>query len=421
MKDFRKITNNGYLENLVSIIVPCYNGGKYLERFFNSILAQTYKKIQLIFINDGSQDLSENIALIYKNKFESENMEFIYLYQSNCGQAAAINTGIPYIRGEYLMWIDCDDYLEINHVKKKVDFLKDNSQYDVVMCKGNIFSENDLDNVIGILGNEKAVGSIFEDVLFTYRACSCGLYMVRTHALFHAIPHKKILESEAGQNMQLLLPILAYDRVGYLNERLYNYVLYKYSHSHVMQGGVEWKKRYDVLEDMKRKVLEDIPLNADYRKRLLESLKMQIVAERMSALDAMIERQRPEYVNLICQEYFNISGIAENIKGRKCFIWGMGKRAEKIKIYFSRYAGVEIKGFIDSSFQRQKDNTESMPVFSPNEIQKENMFILIPLAKYYPEIVDRLHNEGFWDKRDFFYPAYEIQKAVKERKNEDIF
>lgn len=53
---------------LVSIITPCYNGEKYLDNYFQSILAQTYRPLELIFINDGSTDQTEEIALSYRTK-----------------------------------------------------------------------------------------------------------------------------------------------------------------------------------------------------------------------------------------------------------------------------------------------------------------------------------------------------------------
>jgi len=76
---------------LVSIITPCYNGESYLERYFNSVLNQTYSNLELIFINDGSIDRTEEIALSYQNIFEQKGIRYVYLYQENAGQAAALN------------------------------------------------------------------------------------------------------------------------------------------------------------------------------------------------------------------------------------------------------------------------------------------------------------------------------------------
>lgn len=79
------------VEPLVSIITPSYNSEKYLDAFFISILEQDYEKYEMIFINDGSTDRTENIVYKYKEKFEERNIRFVYLKQENGGQAKAMN------------------------------------------------------------------------------------------------------------------------------------------------------------------------------------------------------------------------------------------------------------------------------------------------------------------------------------------
>ena len=94
------------VEPLVSIITPSYNSEKYLDAFFISILEQDYEKYEIIFINDGSTDRTENIVYKYKEKFEERNIRFVYLKQENGGQAKAMNLGFPYIQGKYFIWPD---------------------------------------------------------------------------------------------------------------------------------------------------------------------------------------------------------------------------------------------------------------------------------------------------------------------------
>lgn len=74
----------------VSIVTPCYNGEKYLERFLKSILNQSYGNIELIFINDGSTDQTEEIIKKYKEEFDLHNIELTYLFQENAGMVQHI-------------------------------------------------------------------------------------------------------------------------------------------------------------------------------------------------------------------------------------------------------------------------------------------------------------------------------------------
>ncbi|WP_316797816.1 glycosyltransferase family A protein [Pedobacter frigidisoli] len=93
---------------LVSIIVPCYNQGKYLKMSLDSILNQSYPDWECIVINDGSNDDTEKIALGYLNRDE----RFKYKFQQNKGLSAARNLGISIAKGDFIQLLDADDLIE---------------------------------------------------------------------------------------------------------------------------------------------------------------------------------------------------------------------------------------------------------------------------------------------------------------------
>lgn len=91
--------------DLITIIIPIYNSEKYLKRCLDSIINQTYKNLEIILINDGSIDQSENICKYYKSKDDRIN----YIYQANEGVGSARNRGIEAATGKYLFFCDSDD------------------------------------------------------------------------------------------------------------------------------------------------------------------------------------------------------------------------------------------------------------------------------------------------------------------------
>lgn len=93
----------------VSIIVPIYNVEKYLKRCIDSLIEQTLDDIQIILVNDGSTDNSEKIAKEYAIKHQDK---IIYLEKENGGLSDARNYGLPYATGEYIAFLDSDDYIE---------------------------------------------------------------------------------------------------------------------------------------------------------------------------------------------------------------------------------------------------------------------------------------------------------------------
>ena len=102
----------------VSIIIPVYNGSNYLEEAIDSALAQTYENIEIIVVNDGSNDkgATEQIARSYGKKIK-------YYHKENGGVATALNLGIKKMTGEYFSWLSHDDLYYQDKIEKQIDFL----------------------------------------------------------------------------------------------------------------------------------------------------------------------------------------------------------------------------------------------------------------------------------------------------------
>lgn len=212
--DFKKIK--------VSVIVPVYNVEKYLEECLNSLINQTLKDIEIICVNDGSTDNSADILESYAKKDD----RLLVITQENQGLAAARNTGLNYVNGEYIYFIDSDDFLELNAleelyniaVEKSLDFVLfplinfddeigeyyHTSYYDMPtiadIVKDNVFSYVDLGDsmfkmavsavnkfykaeFIDRIGSRFPVGLIFEDNVFFWEVLLNAerIYFVQKH------------------------------------------------------------------------------------------------------------------------------------------------------------------------------------------------------------------------------------------------
>lgn len=219
---------------LASIITPCYNGEKFVSRFLDSVLAQTYKNIELIIINDGSTDKTEEIILSYKTEFEARGIQFIYLCQKNKGQAAALNQGLKIFKGKYLTWPDSDDILYKNYISSKVDFLEKNREIGILISKCRILVEGNL-NQIGTLQripSKEGIDNLFYDLIVQKNVFFApGGYMISSKKFLESNPKRFIYESRIGQNWQMLLPIAYHTPCGYINDYLYDYIVRENSHS----------------------------------------------------------------------------------------------------------------------------------------------------------------------------------------------
>ncbi len=242
------------MNGLVSIITPCYNGEAFLDNYFGSILAQTYSPIELIFVNDGSTDRTEEIALSYRERLEGRGITYKYLYQPNGGQAKAMNTGFQEMTGEYLIWPDSDDLLTPDSIAKRVEFLKSHPEYAFVRSNG-YFNDFDTRRPLRRVSDKdnRFHEDIFLEMILEETFCCCGCYMVRTSALRKIYPDLTIDESYAGQNWQILIPMAGKHLCGYIDEDLYQIMERPNSHSRQKRSLEEAIDRYREL----RRVLED--------------------------------------------------------------------------------------------------------------------------------------------------------------------
>ena len=107
----------------VSIIVPVYNPGKFIYQCIDSLLNQTLKECEFIFVNDGSTDNSLSILKSYQEK----DTRIKIIDQTNSGSSIAKNNGIKVATGEYIGFSDSDDYFEIDALETLYNYSKNNN------------------------------------------------------------------------------------------------------------------------------------------------------------------------------------------------------------------------------------------------------------------------------------------------------
>ncbi len=122
-----------------SIIIPIYKTEKYLVDCIESVLGQTYTNFELILVDDGSPDSCPAIC----DKYASADPRIRVIHQKNAGQATARNAGVDISRGDYLMFLDSDDYFATKHVLLRVNEKIESSSADVILFGYKKFYESD--------------------------------------------------------------------------------------------------------------------------------------------------------------------------------------------------------------------------------------------------------------------------------------
>lgn len=120
----------------VSVIIPCFNDGKYIEEAIVSVRNQTYDDIEIIICDDGSTD---DFTLAVLRQLESENIRVLHL--QNGGPAYARNRGIEIAKGRFILPLDADDKIERTYIEKAVKIIKLDEQIGAVYCYAQLFDK----------------------------------------------------------------------------------------------------------------------------------------------------------------------------------------------------------------------------------------------------------------------------------------
>ena len=160
------------MDPIISIIVPIYNVGKYLPKCIESILNQTFKNFELILVNDGSTDNSGVVCDDYAKK----DTRIKIIHESNGGVSSARNAGLYVAKGEYIGFVDPDDYIDKNMYEKLYRLCIDNNS-DIAICRfnreinGKIQNKESTEEIIE-LNNMEAMNELFKGNLYRFSLCN---------------------------------------------------------------------------------------------------------------------------------------------------------------------------------------------------------------------------------------------------------
>ena len=206
------------MSELISIVVPVYNVEKYIHKCMQSILCQSYNKIEVILVNDGSTDKSGEIC----DEYQKMDSRVKVIHKENGGLSDARNAGIKNANGKYIMFVDSDDYVSEKIVEYLYNMLK---QYDaeIAICDPvHCYPEKEVgfeaENKRVILDNEKAVIEMLYQKSFLVSAWA-KLYNIRC---FDEIEFPVGMLFEDGAIMYKLFDNAS--KVVYGNAKLYAYM-----------------------------------------------------------------------------------------------------------------------------------------------------------------------------------------------------
>ena len=268
------------MASLVSVIIPCFNAENTIDRSIGSVYEQDWPLVELIVINDGSTDKSEDRIIRWMQKFEKkEGYTLKYIVQENHGPGGAVKNGLNYVAGKYLTLLDADDRYLPGAISEKAYYLDTHPEYTMVRSNGFIisgenkwlFTYNDLEKT----------GDAFEMLMRGETYNWAGSYMVRTDIVADYYKNRPFYPSRFGQNLQIMIPAAYRGECGFIDRPLMEYV----------RDGNSLSKEIDPSK-AKEKSIKNAEGYLDIRRHIISSLSISDEEKKKWSLIAEVICQR---------------------------------------------------------------------------------------------------------------------------------
>ena len=258
------MSDSKYIKGLVSVVTPTYKRSEKLPRAIESILAQTYTNIELFVVNDNdpNDDFTQYVKTITEN-YLRDHLFHLIIQEKHINGAVARNIAIKRAKGEYIAFLDDDDWWEKNKLEEQVNVLQSlDSSWGGVSCKFRLFDENG--KVVG-KSSKYDGGYIYKDILSLYSDVATGTLLLRRAAL---------------------------DETGYFDENLLRnqdiQLLAQFTYKYKLEEVNQFLHCVDISDNQNRAVTEERLLSV--RKALYKSLDpimSQLSKSEFRCIDAM--------------------------------------------------------------------------------------------------------------------------------------
>ncbi len=242
------------MNELISVIVPVYNGERYLKKAIDSLINQTYSNLEIILVNDGSKDSSLEICKGYADK----DSRVIVVSKENGGQYTARNLGLDISKGMYIGFLDQDDYLDITFYEKLYNLIK---EYNACIARANnYFLEN---GKLIIRENKKEPIIYYDKTVFREKLLSDEIWSHVTDRLFRrdVIGNNRFPYSKTIEDMGFMRQLVESNKLDeiYIQEPLFIYNnrldntshIFARNHVNSYERAIEFQYRYFYVKEHK--------------------------------------------------------------------------------------------------------------------------------------------------------------------------
>lgn len=383
---------------LISVIIPVYNVDAYLRRCIDSVIDQTYRNLEIILVDDGSTDDSAKICDEYSSYDERINV----IHKKNGGLVSARKAGIQLASGEYIAYVDGDDWVEDAMYQQLVGKIGD---ADIIISgvirdyDGGIVKEtNKIQD--GIYEGEALQSIIFEKMIYTGKFFERGIQPHIFNSLYrHALIYTNQLRVDdrirVGEDMACFYPtILDASKIVLTSDCFYHY---KMRMNSIMgtNDGMELA-RYKILYKYLRERFSEKTSIQDCLKRQLEYMMLYVL---------MLKE-----INLLQTNEGVLFPYAEVKEGNRIVVYGAGRFGCELVSYLREQKKCEIVDWLDRSYSHDMTNTLRNKKF-------DYIIVAVLLKEISDEIVMELKRNGICESK-ICTVSYDAIESARMRLNE---
>jgi len=295
----------------ISVIVPVYNTFLYLEKCLDSIFNQTLEEIEVIVINDGSTDDSLKTIKKYYKKYKDK---MVIIDKKNEGQAVARNLGIKKAKGEYICFIDSDDWIDTNMFKHLYDSAFSND-YDIVYCNSNIVKDG---NFFPLLCEQYSCDNKKNYIINNFGPCA---KLIKREIIVNN--NLEFLEHRIYEDLAIVPAYALYaKKVGFVDKCYYNYFM----RSGSTMNNLTYNKKlediflsidslHEIFKKEKKEQYYGLELEYIYIKSLLHAASLRFIKyeEGYKQIDKIVSLLKEDYPNWMKNKYFKKCGLKYRI------------------------------------------------------------------------------------------------------------
>ena len=280
----------------VSVVIPVYNLEDYIERCLRSVMCQSYRDLQIIVVDDGSTDGSGKIV----ERLAAEDDRILFLSQSNAGVGAARNTGIDAATGKYLTFVDGDDTISPNYIRRYVRRMRETGAQ---MLVGGLDFVTEDGKVIRRLVPDRYERFVHEEWPQLI-SCVCSHFYLRE--LWEESGIRFSQERERGEDVPISIYFAATcERIDILNSSGYFYVQRQSSATHNFRGLQSIRLPYHSMEEAIQRCRRDGIVNSqDFHEVFVLRMLAMCAFDLGRGADRARKKELCDYICRIVREYY---------------------------------------------------------------------------------------------------------------------